>query len=140
MNLKDFETIIEDKIVSRGLSYYSGGSLEEIEEVDKNEFCGVVIGTDEYNVFIKLDKNNNIIEHSCDCPYDWGDYCKHEVAMLYWLKNYDRNSTPILSGKINKIKAGLQKMKKEELLEMMIRLSKRNQKIKEEIYWELEDE
>ncbi|MEL6717534.1 MAG: hypothetical protein AAFP82_02375, partial [Bacteroidota bacterium] len=31
--------------------------------------------------------NQTIIESDCDCPYDWGNTCKHEVAVYYYLKD-----------------------------------------------------
>ena len=47
-----------------------------------------VEGTDIYLVEVKLDSNNNIVGTSCDCPYDMGEYCKHQVAVFYAFAKY----------------------------------------------------
>ena len=51
MNLKNFESKIEDKIVGRGLSYYKGGDVKRLEKVSENEFSAVVFGTEKYSLF-----------------------------------------------------------------------------------------
>jgi hypothetical protein len=38
MNLKNFESEVEQKIVGRGLSYYKGGDVKKLEKVSENEF------------------------------------------------------------------------------------------------------
>ena len=88
MHLSNFENYIEDKIVDRGRDYYHSDSIESIEQVDKGEFSAIVWGTDEYEVYVKLDKNGNITGHDCDCPYDWGNVCKHEVAVFLHIRNH----------------------------------------------------
>jgi len=35
-----------------------------------------------YQVTVKLEKENEISEYFCDCPYD-GSTCKHVAAVLY---------------------------------------------------------
>lgn len=140
MKLSNFEEKVEEKILSRGLSYFENDYIEDIEKVDENEYCGTALGTDEYNVFIKIDHDQNIIEHSCDCPYDWGNICKHEVAMLYYLRGITNKGDEIQTGKIQIIKNELENLSKKELIDMVIDLSKRSKIIKQEIYWELDIE
>ena len=84
MHLKSFEQHIERKILERGLSYYENGLIDEVEQVGDNEYSAAAYGSEEYSVFIKMDDVENIVEHSCDCPYNWGNICKHEVAMMYF--------------------------------------------------------
>lgn len=86
MNLKNFEIEVERKIVERGLDYYRNGDVRKVEKVGENEFSAVVFGTEKYGVYIKLN-GETVIEHECDCPYDYGDVCKHKVAVLYKLRN-----------------------------------------------------
>lgn len=43
-------------------------------------------GTDDYTVEVEINGDNNIAHSSCDCPYDMGPYCKHEVAVFYALR------------------------------------------------------
>ena len=88
MNLKNFESEVEQKIVGRGLSYYKGGDVKRLEKVSENEFSAFVFGTEKYSVYVKL-TGETIVEHECDCPYDFGDVCKHEVAVFYAIRSKD---------------------------------------------------
>jgi uncharacterized Zn finger protein len=88
MNLKNFESEVENKIVGRGLSYYKSGDVKKLEKVSANEFSAVVFGTEKYSVYVKLN-GETIVEHECDCPYDFGDVCKHKVAVFYAIRNND---------------------------------------------------
>jgi uncharacterized Zn finger protein len=86
MNLKDFETSVEPKIIQRGLDYYKNEDIRKLEKVSDNEFSAVVFGTEKYSVFVKLN-GETIAEHECDCPYDYGDVCKHKVAVFYAIRS-----------------------------------------------------
>ena len=46
----------------------------------------VVLGSEEYNVSMSVDSDGVIHHHRCTCPYDMGEFCKHEVAVLYRLR------------------------------------------------------
>ena len=85
MNLKNFESEIERKIVERGLDYYQNGDVRKLEKVSEDEFSAAVFGTEKYSIYVKL-KNDAITEHECDCPYDYGDVCNHKVAVFYFAK------------------------------------------------------
>ena len=137
MKLINFEKNIEDKILSRGLSYFKNEWIQDIEEVEKNEYVGTALGTDEYNVLIKLDSKGNVIRHLCDCPYDCGDICKHEVALLFFLKDSIKKEIKIQTGKVQIIKKELESFNKKELIETMLELSKCNKSIRQQMYWEL---
>ena len=88
MNLKEFEQFVEPKIVERGFDYYENEDVRKVEKVSENEFSAVVFGSKIYTVYVKLN-GNEIIEYECDCPYDWGDTCKHAVAVFYKLRAKD---------------------------------------------------
>lgn len=103
MNLKTFESEVENKIVGRGLSYYKGGDVKKLEKVSENEFSAVVFGTEKYGVYVKL-KGEAITEHECDCPYDLGDVCKHKIAVFYAIRD---NKFSDVGGKLNSILANL---------------------------------
>lgn len=85
MTLDNFEKFVEQKIVGRGFEYYKGGDVAKIEKVSENEFNAVVFGTSLYEVYVKI-TDKIIVESFCNCPYDWGDTCKHEVAVYYKLR------------------------------------------------------
>lgn len=86
--LENFEQKVEPKIVARGLEYYRDDDVKKLEKVGENEFSAMVFGTEKYDVFVKLD-GSLITEYGCNCPYDWGDTCKHVVAVFYKLRAKD---------------------------------------------------
>ena len=83
MTLQDFEKQIDSVILKRGKEYFNNNSVEFLEEINKGYWTANVSGTDEYTVEIQLGSNDSIKKCFCDCPYDYGDICKHIVAVLY---------------------------------------------------------
>lgn len=87
MNLHNFESFIDKKILARGLDYYEDGYVSSIEEIEDNQYEAEVEGMDLYLVEVELDDQGNIIDTECDCPYDLGEYCKHQVAVFMALRD-----------------------------------------------------
>lgn len=83
--LNEFEQIIDETILKRGLSYFKKGYVTEFSEISNGEYEAIVSGTEEYTVQLVI-SNNIITEHNCDCPYDFGPVCKHVVASIFYLK------------------------------------------------------
>ena len=104
MNFPAFEIEIERKILDRGYDYYENNNVIDVENLGNGEFSAVVEGSENYEVFVQISKGK-VVEHSCDCPYDWGDICKHVVAVLYYIRD-----TEILGEDVDKegIKSQLQ--------------------------------
>jgi len=92
LTLDNFEQSVESKIVERGLNYFKSGDIARLEKVGDGEFSAVVLGSDRYEVFVKLD-GKMISAHTCDCPYDWGDVCKHKVAVFYAIRSGNFSDT-----------------------------------------------
>lgn len=67
---------------SRGEDYYRSGHVLSIEQRG-NMLRAEVAGSsyEPYQVAIQLDESG-IVTADCSCPYDWGGYCKHIVAVL----------------------------------------------------------
>lgn len=109
MNLKNFEEYFDTKILQRGKNYYNDGAVLSIEKITENEYTAEVEGSEIYEVTVETDNHGNIYDISCDCPYDMGEYCKHEVAVLYALRDKNaktfqfskKPSLPQLLGKCN---------------------------------------
>lgn len=87
MNLPHFdEKRIRDhasaQSFERGLDYYEGGSVYSLVWRG-NELHAEVLGShyDPYNVEI-IFTESALTSAWCDCPYDWGGWCKHIVATL----------------------------------------------------------
>lgn len=83
--LDQFEQVIDEKILKRGLSYYKKGLVQQLDEVSPNTYEAVVEGTEDYTVQLTV-KNNVVTEYVCDCPYDQGPVCKHVAAVIFKLQ------------------------------------------------------
>jgi hypothetical protein len=83
--LNEFEQLIDESILKRGLAYFKGGAITDFSEISNGEYEAIVSGTEDYSVQLEI-KNNVIIEHNCDCPYDMGAVCKHVVAVIFHLQ------------------------------------------------------
>ncbi|HAG08366.1 MAG TPA: hypothetical protein DCK87_02185, partial [Desulfotomaculum sp.] len=86
MNLFDFEEHIANKILDRGWDYFQNDNISSLVKEDENSYIAIVEGTDDYTVEVEIDGDNNIAYSSCNCPYDMGPLCKHEVAVFYALR------------------------------------------------------
>ncbi|MFW6007061.1 MAG: SNF2-related protein [Bacillota bacterium] len=75
-------------IYMRGMNYYKNNRVLscKVSQKSKTEFHlrAKISGTKQYSVKIDLeiDEENILFENQCSCPYDWGDVCKHVVAVL----------------------------------------------------------
>lgn len=85
MNIYNFEDYINETILDRGYQYYIRGNIIETYNRGENEYIFKVQGSDDYEVIVKLDDNGEILHSECDCPYDFGPICKHQVAAYYKL-------------------------------------------------------
>lgn len=82
ISLSEFEQIIDETILKRGLSYFNKGYVTELTEITKGVYGALVEGTEEYIISLQI-TNNIIEEHNCNCPYDMGPVCKHIVAVIF---------------------------------------------------------
>ena len=85
---------------SRGQAYLRGGAVLEIKQRD-DLLLAEVEGSEyePYQVRVRLDAGG-IVDADCTCPYDWGGYCKHIVAVLLaFVQQPDRvtERTPVVS-------------------------------------------
>ncbi|GHT29775.1 hypothetical protein AGMMS49574_07460 [Bacteroidia bacterium] len=86
MNLDNFHKHISQKIYERGEEYYNYDSINNVEHDYPDTWKAEVEGSNLYSVEIKLN-DDEIVSWECDCPYDYGDICKHVVAVLLYIKN-----------------------------------------------------
>jgi uncharacterized Zn finger protein len=132
MNLKNFEIEVESKIVGRGLSYYKDGEVKKLEKVSENEFSAVVFGTEKYSIYVKLN-SETIVEHECDCPYDYGNVCKHKVAVFYAIRS---NNFVDSSGKLKSL---LENLHESALRKFITNLLVKDQSFRREFLREFEE-
>ena len=83
--LNEFEQLIDEKILKRGLSYFKSDAITDFSQISTGEYEAIVSGTEEYTVQLEI-INNTIVEHRCDCPFDMGPVCKHIVAVIFYLQ------------------------------------------------------
>jgi len=75
-------------------------------------------------VEIHLSADGEILHHCCDCPYDWGEYCKHEVAVLLAIRKHLKQGAVLKQqGKKRGLRASLQKKNKAELVNFLHKLA-----------------
>ena len=133
MNLKSFENDVENKIVERGLNYYRSGDVKKLEKVGENVFSAVVFGSEKYRIYVKIN-GDAIVEHECDCPYDWGNVCKHEVAVFYAIRNGNFTDT---SDKLNSL---LENLHESALRRFVSNLFKKDSKFRREFLREFDED
>jgi len=75
--IEDVEQLATSSSFDRGYDYFESGEVLKIER-NGNLFEGTVYGSKKYKV--GLDISNNELNFRCNCPYDFGGICKHEVA------------------------------------------------------------
>ena len=108
--LDQFEQVIDEKILQRGLTYFKKGLVHELDEISPNTYEAVVEGTEGYTVRLVVE-NNVVTDYSCDCPYDFGPVCKHVAAVIFSLQEEDLGLTK-KTGKTKKAaKSGVKKSK-----------------------------
>ena len=83
MTIDNFEEHVGSKILSRGKSYFNKGNVSDLDRID-SRWTATVHGSYDYEVELTVTPKG--IESFCDCPYDWGMYCKHEVAVMFAIR------------------------------------------------------
>lgn len=85
MRIDDFENEIDATILGRGQAYFEEGAVVELEQVRQGLYEATVAGSDDYIVEVEI-RQGEVKALECDCPYDYGPVCKHEVAVLYAIR------------------------------------------------------
>jgi len=133
--LDEFEQIIDEQILKRGLSYFTDGAIIDFSEITRGEYKAVVAGNEDYTVNLKI-ASNIITKFSCNCPYDLGTICKHIVAAIFYLQQHQLKLGQALPTSIrNNKKKSISKQVKEllssishqELIDFVEENSKNNQ-------------
>jgi hypothetical protein len=142
LRLSDFESHIDDVIIQRGLDYYETGCVSDLEN-DGSEWTASVEGSDTYSVGVTL-KDGEITDCSCDCPYDWGEHCKHQVAVFYALRDELKTARKTaVSAKTKPPKPNLaeilQKADKPALIAIITEIAEENSFIKDKILLRFSD-
>lgn len=132
MNLKKFENHISKAIVNRGYDYYQDGNVLNVYEEDDKKYSFTVEGSEDYEVVVHIDNDWNIIYSFCDCPYDFGTTCKHEVAAyfkLFEILNNKNTEKHEVKKKVS-LKEILEGLNKEELINIIENVAKNDKTLK----------
>ncbi len=124
LTLDNFQDTIDNSIVQRGWRYFNDGLVHNLRQFDAT-WTATVYGSAEYAVEITIDANT-IISTLCDCPYDWGSYCKHTVAVLYAIRGDLQSDSPKAkrpSGEVRELVEGLSHT---ELVEIVMQQVKKD--------------
>jgi len=79
----DIRAGASDQSYERGVSYYHDGAVSDVVRRG-NLLTAHVQGSEyaPYEIAVTLTDDGDIGSATCTCPYDWGGYCKHIVAVL----------------------------------------------------------
>ena len=105
--------------------------LERSKKSSENEFSAVVAGSELYTVYVKLN-GETIVEYECDCPYDYGNTCKHTVAVFYKLRAKD------FTDSAEKLKEILDNLHHDALRAFVTNLLKKDRKFRNEFLREFD--
>ena len=82
-----------EKSFRRGREYFDSGMVESVTQRG-NRLFAEVLGSEEDLYYISVVMEEGDFRAYCTCPYDWGGYCKHIVAVLLtW--TYNRESVTV---------------------------------------------
>lgn len=136
MNIDNFERYINSTILERGYDYYEEGDVIEVLYKGDNEYIFQVRGSENYEVVVNLDEKGEILSSNCNCPYDFGPVCKHEVAVyfkLFEILNSEDISIKKDTVKQLDIKDVLTNLSKEELINIIVDISDKDETLRNSI-------
>lgn len=97
----DWEGLFAPQILERGYDYFEQGLVEGFKKT-KTKVTAKVLGSEEYDVSIKI-KNDTVVDADCDCPYAMdGKYCKHMAAVLYFDEKPQQEDDPSVDELVSK--------------------------------------
>lgn len=131
---------IDPKILARGRDYYRSGQIESIDW-DVSHVTAEVSGSDvePYLVKINFTEDGRIADWTCDCPYDWGDVCKHTAAALLVIQQ-ETEELPPEKKKREKvsIQALVESAEKEQLAALVLEHCQEDKRFQSRVLSELE--
>ena len=142
MNLNNFEDHIDSIILARGFGYYTAGYVLSLVETDELKYRAKVEGTELYTVVVEFDKQAEINFTVCDCPYVYGEYCKHQAAVLYALRAGQAEQKQAgTKGKresnADEFATLLEAQSKDELVKLLLVIGAEHEELKQEITLQL---
>ncbi len=142
MNLNNFEDHIDSIILARGFGYYTAGYVLSLVETDELKYRAKVEGTELYTVVVGFDQQAEINFTVCDCPYVYGEYCKHQAAVLYALRagqaeQKQAGTKGKRASKVDEFATLLEAQSKDELVKLLLAIGAEHEELKQEITLQL---
>jgi hypothetical protein len=100
--LSNFEANLPSDILAKGKDYWDVGNVDNLAQ-DGDTWTADVYGTDDYTVEVDIE-DGEVTDWSCDCPYDWGDICKHVAAVLFAIRE-EAPEKPVAKRRVRKPKS-----------------------------------
>ena len=127
MNLYHFKDHVNPVILGRGFEYYALGRVADLTHRGEGRYIAFVEGTDLYEITIHMDGSYTILSSECNCPYDLGPVCKHEVAVYYeMLDFFEEEELPEQDVSLSDepdLKEVLSSLSKERLIDILVDLA-----------------
>lgn len=86
-DMRKYEKYFVNVILYRGADLFYAGKLNNYKKFKSMHFCNLSNNGNSYKVMVKLNKENEIIDSSCDCLYRKNNgnmyLCKHIGALLF---------------------------------------------------------
>ncbi|MFN0224256.1 SWIM zinc finger domain-containing protein [Paenibacillus sp. KR2-11] len=128
MMLAELESSVDRRILNRGREYYEEDYVLSLRETAPHLYTAEVEGSEMYVVQIELGSGGAIVYSDCSCPYDLGPVCKHQVAVLYEIRDMLESQKgapkrPAGAGKQADLKELLSGCKQGELIELLLVLA-----------------
>lgn len=134
MNIRNFEEYIDKRILDRGYNYYQNGHILDLYEQQEGTYIFQIEGTSDYQVVVQLDNNEKIIYSYCDCPYDYGPMCKHEVSAYFKLQEHLKGEKQEnKKRKKQTMEEVLNTLTKEQLIQLLLPVIKKNKTLEKKV-------
>ena len=138
MHIDRFEELVAPRIMDRGTKYFQNGHIQEVEQVDQGEFCALVAGTESYNIYLRFDREYNLLFHYCNCLYTDSPICKHKVAVVLHIRKARMlEQVPSASGLFASIKNKLEEYNERELRQLILDQTKLDSKFRHRVSREM---
>lgn len=88
---------------------------------DAGVWTATVVGSEFYSV--QIDDTGDEVDAFCDCPYEFGPYCKHVAAVLYAIQDQLKRGRPEVRQRAEQkqnVRSLLDSLSREQLLEIVL--------------------
>lgn len=114
----EIRSMVYDGIFLRGKNYYESGYVVALEQIEQNLVHAKVKGNHSSPYKIELSLEDHALMGQCNCQY--GDICKHIVAVLLKIDNEKQIKESITLAKQADLQNHLATLSKEKLIELVI--------------------